>query len=354
MTQIKSEINEFNAPFEPSQIKMDSKVQSIYSLMSRIRHGEIVTPPYQRRDVWNNIAKSRLIESILVRIPIPVFYIDASDEDCWKIIDGLQRITALKEFMNDKTLKLEDLEYVNDLDGCYFDDLPRSYQRRIEETDITIIFINTGTPENVKFNIFKRINTGGLPLSDQEIRHALNNGSSSKLVEKIAKEEIITNIWNIPQERMELDELILRGLGYWFLKPSDIFDETLDTYINSVMRKINSEKNNNVKRLAMDYILANEICYSIFKEKSFCKISSGSNRKNPPNKNIYEAWMSVLSQVSHDDLNLLKCHSKEIYDGYLELTNDGRFTKLVSTRKRNAMISRYNYLYDFISKWIKK
>lgn len=352
MTLLKNESNEFNAPFEPSQIKMDSKVQSIYSLMSRIKHGEIKTPPYQRREVWNNIAKSRLIESILVRIPIPVFYIDASDENCWKIIDGLQRITALKEFMNEKTLKLENLEYVSDLNGCYFDDLPRSYQRRIEETDVTVIFINAGTPENVKFNIFKRINTGGLPLSEQEIRHALNNGSSSDLVKTISKKEVITKVWSIPQERMELDELILRGLGYWFLDLECIFDETLDTYIVSVMKKINNEKESIVKKRAEKYILANEVCYSIFKERAFCKITPGVNRKNPPNKNIYEAWMSVLSQASSTDLNFLMTHSGEVYSGYLELVNDDKFSKLVSSRKHNAMVSRYNYLHKFISKWI--
>lgn len=354
MTLLKNENNEFNAPFEPSQIKMVSKVQSIYSLMSRIKHGEIITPPYQRRNVWNDVAKSRLIESILVRIPIPVFYIDASDENCWKIIDGLQRITALKEFMNDKTLKLENLEYVNDLNGCYFDDLPRSYQRRIEETDVTVIFINTGTPENVKFNIFKRINTGGLPLSDQEIRHALNNGRASKLVQEISNDKIIGQIWNVPQERMELDELILRGLGYWFLDLNRIFEENLDTYINSVMKKINNEDEEDVNKLTDRYIYANCLCYKIFKERVFCKITPGSNRKNRPNKNIYEAWMSVLSHVSYTDLKKMENYSAEIYNGYLNLVNDIKFTKLVSSRKPNAMKARYEYLYEFIKEWTDK
>ena len=224
----KKNFEKINSLFDPSKIKMDSKVQSIYSLMSRVKHKEIETPSYQRGDVWNDQAKSRLIESIIVRIPIPVFYIDASDEDSWKIIDGLQRILSLKEFMIAKTLKLSGLEYISDLDEYSFDELPRPYQRRLEETDITVIFINSGTPENVKYNIFKRINTGGLPLSDQEIRHALNDGEATPLLKKLSQSDPFTKIWGSTsvwkseKDRMEKNELVLRGLGYWFVDWSSI------------------------------------------------------------------------------------------------------------------------------------
>lgn len=255
--------------FDPSKIKMDSKIQSIYSLMSRVKHNEIETSSYQRGDVWNDQAKSRLIESIIVRIPIPVFYIDASNENSWKIIDGLQRITSLKEFMVDKTLKLIGLEYILDLDGYSFDELPRLYQRRLEETNITIIFLNAGTPENVKYNIFKRINTGGLPLSNQEIRHALNDGVATSLLKELSHVVPVseiwgsTRIWKSKKDRMEKNELVLRGLGYWFVDWSFIQEKNLDEYLIEAMKNINKSSKENRELKINNFFFAYNACLKI-------------------------------------------------------------------------------------------
>jgi hypothetical protein len=112
---------------------------------------------------------------LLIRIPIPAFYFDATDDDKWLVVDGVQRLTAIARFvMDEETLRkphlnlsklvLRDLEFLTNLNGKPFDDLERHYQLRILESQVTAYTIEPGTPVNVKYHIFKRINTSGLPL----------------------------------------------------------------------------------------------------------------------------------------------------------------------------------------------
>ena len=97
---------------------------------------------FQRHaELWNSPKMSRLIESILIRFPLPAFYFDASDENNWLIVDGLQRLSTIRKFVIDKKLRLNGLEFLTDLNGKTFDKLHRQYQRRIEECPVTVYMI---------------------------------------------------------------------------------------------------------------------------------------------------------------------------------------------------------------------
>ncbi|EQC1055767.1 DUF262 domain-containing protein [Providencia rettgeri] len=330
-------------PFDPTKIKMDSKVQSIYSLMLRLEHNEIITPSYQRGKVWNIAAKSRLIESLIVRIPIPVFYMDATDEDEWKVVDGLQRLTALKEFLIDKTLKLSGLEYIDELNGCGFDDLSRAFQRRILETDVTVISINPGTPENVKYNIFKRINTGGLPLSEQEIRHALNDGVATPTLLQLVNELNFKETWlkgENNNSRMDLNELVLRAFSLWFLDEDEIYNSSIDGYLVSGMKAINSSDDLKITKNKKDFINAYKTILNIFGEYAFRKLKLNSKHKSPVNKNIYEMWMFCLKGLTLEERNILIEKKGIVYSMFKKLLSEKKFDYAVSSRKGDTMMLR--------------
>ena len=125
--------------YEPEEINIITREPTIEQLVRRIDEKVLdLAPDFQRHsDIWKDDVKSRLIESIIIRIPLPAFYIDGTNEENWLVVDGLQRLSALKQFMikSNNNLRLTGLEYLGEeLNGKSYEELPRKYQRRIEET----------------------------------------------------------------------------------------------------------------------------------------------------------------------------------------------------------------------------
>ena len=174
---------EITNPFDPSKIDIKTKSVSVDNLIKRIHYKEIdLMSDFQRKSgIWKPQQKSRLIESLLLRIPLPVFYVSANEYENWVIVDGLQRLTTLRDFIpfseqeNSSKLILKEghLEFLKEFEGKRFHQWPRAMQRRILETELVFHVIQPSTPKGVTRTIFRRLNTGGLSLSDQEIRHAL-------------------------------------------------------------------------------------------------------------------------------------------------------------------------------------
>lgn len=316
-------------PFDATKIRVVTKNPTIDLILKRIKEGALnLEPDFQRSPlIWSKVAQSRLIESILVRIPLPSFYIDASNEDEWLIVDGLQRLSTLKSFVLDKNLKLTGLEYLTELNDKGFDELSRNYQRRIEETEIIINSIEQHTPENVKFHIFKRINTGGLPLSSQEIRHVIYQGKSTQLLKKLSNSKDFQETIGINKKnnkittRMSDQEFILRFLAFYITPYTQYNKKSLEEFLNNAMKILNKSSNEMLEIYEQKFDLSITIAQNVFGEFSFRKLTRDKKRKYPPNKALFETWLVNFANLDCHQRDVLETRKQDVYDKFLDLIN---------------------------------
>lgn len=347
-------------PFDPTKIRVDTRKITIDLVLKRIEYQELdLAPAFQRRDIWTNDAKSRLIESILIRIPLPAFYIDATDDDRWLIIDGLQRLTALKQFLIEKNLKLTGLQYLAELTNKTYDELQRKYQRRLLETELTLSIIEAGTPPEVKYNIFRRINTGGIPLSPQEIRHALNQGKSTELLDRLAQLKEFTKVTNLDKskkrERMIDQEFILGFLAY-SIYGYEKYNEfkSRDAFFVQTMQLINKGfSEEGLKNLENKFKKSMMAAYDIFGKNAFRKISKQKSKRYPLNQALFEVWSVILSQLNDNDIELLKQRKSNSIEKFKYLVdNDKEFLESISQATKKVEV-RFGKIENLIQEVLR-
>ena len=341
-------------PFDPTKIRVNTKAMTIDLVLKRIKENALdLSPNPQRSDfqrmgnIWTNGAQSRLIESLLIQIPLPAFYIDATEEDHWIVVDGLQRLTALKRFVIEQELKLCELEFLMDLHGKIFSELTPRFQRRIEETQITINIIEQSTPPNAKFNIFKRINTGGLPLSSQEIRHALNQGQATRLLTRLAEsEEFLSATDNSIKDTRRADqECVLRFIAFTLTSHTEYKTEDFDGFLNNTMKRMNEMEKKDLMLLGSRFIRAMVVACKIFGTEAFRKKYSYNERRSPINKALFEAWSVNLGRLDEQRISTLIKKRKMLIEKFIDLVKDDDFNDAVSAgtkdiKKVNLRFSR--------------
>lgn len=333
-------------PFDPNLIRIRTERISLDGVISRLQHNEIdLAPAFQRMGgIWKDVAQSRLIESLLIRIPLPAFYMDATNEDQWQVIDGLQRLTALKRFVIDNTLKLRGLEFLK-LNGQSFNDLDRNLQRRINETQVTLYLVEQGTPDKVKFNIFKRINTGGIPLSGQEIRHALYQGPVTDFLRVLATSDEFKRATNnsVSPMRMADRECVLRFLSFAMIPYQEYGrSEDLDSFLIDRMISLNQMSSEQRAVLDNRFKKAMNRAYSVFAEKAFRK-QFKSGRVGPVSKALFEAWSVNLERLSDDEANVVTRRKGRLNNKFIELLADPNFDRAISYSTGNYGGVQYRF-----------
>lgn len=350
--------------FVPAMINISQQMLNVYNLMERLENDELdLQPAFQRHGgIWDYVRQSRLIESLMLRIPIPTFYFDASDEERWRVIDGLQRLTAFSNYLVGKKKegssvrtkrKLEGLQYLKEFEGKTFDELPRQYVRRIKEAPIISFCVENGTPDSVVYNIFQRINTGGLHLEDQEIRNAMNHGKVTELAGKLAQGEefLEATQYAVKTERMLDQEYVIRFFAFTELDYVKEYEDDIDAFLIKTMKKINTYEKKDLERLERDFNRVMIYCRDIFGKYAFRKISL-DGRKGPINKAIFELWAICFSALSDEALNGIVEKKDAFMKKYVELLNNKDFLLALSSRKKTACIRRVNLTRTMLEEFV--
>ncbi len=175
-------------------IKIDRVQFSIFELKRRYDKGLIcLDPDFQRNEVWSTRQKSELIESVVMGIPLPLIYLAETMEGKFAIVDGRQRLTTFFKYL-DNAFAINGLKIMTELNACKFRDLENDvkkskYATEIEDFQLVIQIIKYPTPDRVRFDIFDRVNRGGTPLNNQEMRNALYQGAATRLLNELAASE---------------------------------------------------------------------------------------------------------------------------------------------------------------------
>lgn len=345
-------------PFNPDDIDVATRSMTIDLLLARIRSNAIdLEPDFQRRrGIWTDRQQSRLIESLLLRIPLPTLYAAEDEEEDWAIVDGIQRLTTITRFIDpdaigESPLKLVGLEYLGEsFNGKLFDDLPVRLKRRLRETELVVHVIRHGTPPEVKFNIFARINTGGMPLSAQELRHALIPGNARNFLGRLAGLEAFkqatTN--SIRDERMADREMVLRFLAFNMTKPEDFRAYDFDRFLGDAMRQINLLHASDLDRLEHSFVQAMDSAAKIFGQDAFRKRYRATDARYPINKALFETIAVSLANLSDSERELCIFHQDEVRRRMMELMQDREFDSAIS--QGTGGISKVRKRFESVSK----
>lgn len=308
-------------------------------IYERLSFDEIeLQPDFQREDrIWKPNRKSKLIESILMGLPLPAFYFAEKKNGDWIVVDGLQRITTIFDFMKDD-FSLEDITSLDDsYNGLYFSDLSRLDKRKIREYPITAHVIDAESDkENLIVELFHRINTYGVQLSTQEIRSAMYQGSSVTLLRHLSssKEFLKATGGKVSPQRQKDMELCLSALAYISLGYKEYNNKTYDSFLCKAMKEVNFLKLNLEHKDAIDegqaalspssskelidleykFKRGLYLAYEVFGENAFRKSLETQGRNGPISKPLFEVIVATFAFLNENEGNKLRQLSGNLVD----------------------------------------
>lgn len=342
-------------PYNVSDVRIESKMINIFQIERWILEGSLnLRPEYQRNLVWDNKRKSALIESLLLRFPISTFCFDEDMYGKKNIIDGMQRLNSIHEFINDE-FELTGLQYFPDCEDKLFSNLNRKYQAYILNTILIVNVLDGRCPQTIKFDIFRRINTTGLQLNSQEIRNMIAKPEVRKLLKNMAscKEFVMATNGRINDIRMGGQELCLRYIMIllhldWQKKVLVDYHGLEKTMDNTIL-ELNKQSNNMemYNRILNLFKESMRQAFMILGEFSFRK-SEMSNKKI--NASLFIGWSIVLSIMGLSDKDI-ESNTDKIFKNYKKQLQDNRYLyKMIrssSNSKRNIE-SVLHIIYDII------
>lgn len=317
------------------------------------RNQIILDSDFQREEVWTTKQKSELIESVLMGLPIPVMYLYEDKFANLVVVDGRQRLTAFFQFLDEK-FELTGLKILTKINGEKFGGLEPVYQSKLEDYQLITQIIKPPTPDSVIFNVFDRVNRGGTPLNNQEMRNALYQGNSTKLLDNIAKSEEFKEATgkSLKSKRMKDKYLILRAIAFYLWIESKLIAKNgdrieykgdIDELLGKTMEYLNFIDKDKVEEIYIKFNRAMINSIRILGEDAFRLKKVNDDRKSPINMNIFESIVYVM--INLEDRDGLDGLIKERYES---LIIDNKFLDNISSHRDSAskFETRKNIILD--------
>jgi len=299
-------------------LKVEKAFYSVFELKRKFDKNLIkLDADFQRDEVWNSRQKIELIESILMGLPLPIFYFNRDKDGVLVVVDGRQRLGAMFDYMNDK-FALKDLNVLSSDFEKKFSDLEQLYQSKIEDYQLQAYEIMPETPESVIFNIFDRVNRGGTKLNKQEIRNALYQGKATVLLKEYVKSDLFltaTGKGLLNDNRQKAHYIILRFIAFYLLKNGCLKDslgklylyKDIDELLSIAMQNINEMSDEKYNSLKNSITLAFHNCVRYTDEEVFRLNQNG--KRSPINMNVFETVMYIMAFLP-ETLNTEKVSTK--------------------------------------------
>jgi Protein of unknown function DUF262 len=295
----------------------------IRSLKDQVDDGTLVlADDFQRRRVWDDTKASRLIESLLINVPIPVCYFAELEDGSYSVIDGQQRLTAIYRYLNDE-FKLRSLRIRSDLNKQKFSQLGISDRRSIQSRSIRCVLIQKESHPEIRFDVFDRLNSNSVKLNRQELRNSLYKGDLNKLIKELSENETFKKLRRSENvdKRMNDCEMILRFFAFYFdrVNYQGNLAKFFDNYLQAGI-KMSSEVIHNHREIFLKTI--NDVdC--VFGENSFRRYDPAHDTWNKSlNRAIYDIIMLYFSEIPSD---IIQQKSNTVLDEFKKIFNDEEF-----------------------------
>jgi len=354
------------------RILTQSSDPEIKSLYDKWKRGKLILQPdFQRKYVWDNKKASKLIESALMFIPLPIFYFAEESNGQQSVIDGQQRLTAFFSYLDGafpdgKTFKLTGLTAFPEFNRKKFSDLDEEIQDKIQDFTVRTITILKGSDPDLKFEIFERLNTGSVPLNDMEIRNCVYRGSYLAVLKELASDTEFLKLMGLdgPEKRMKDVEFVLRFAAFYhetYLK----YKPSMKQFFNRDMEKYQSISERDAKELKNAFKNSVAITNSLFGENVFKRFylgtaddPNGKWEQKRFNASLYDVYMGIFYDK---DKNQVYQALDAIREGIIDLMiSDSEFIDsiLIGTSEQERVKKRFDIMRktveDILAKYRKQ
>ncbi|MEI6646694.1 MAG: DUF262 domain-containing protein [bacterium] len=337
-------------PIDSLMIRTDRR--TVFEVCRRITQNVyVLDPEFQRDFIWDELKQSRLIESAMMRIPLPVFYLAEIADGKIVVVDGLQRLSTFRRFLAGD-LRLRGLEYASDMNGKSFADLPSTVKNRVEDTNLTLYLIDSKVPDQTKVDIFERVNSGE-PLTKQQMRNCLYLGDATRWLARMAKNEefLSATAHGLNHRTMRDRECINRFLAFTELGESS-YTGNMDNFLRDVLNKLKKpdpDRPQYWQELSDRFLISMRTNVAIFGENAFRKIKAGEKpRRSVINVALFDVFSVLLARPGAENI---ANNADAVRKGLNELLEDPVFVDAItlSTNSKRKVAFRFERVERMLS-----